>query len=215
ARVRITPNQRLGHIRLRAELDALVCSGPRRGKQFTYALLDDRVPNAAPLERDEALGELTRRYFGTRGPATPRDFAWWSGLAMSDAKRGIEIVGRELSRGTMNDSDVWFVERSVARSSVTAQLLPNYDEDFIAYKDRTVLAERLGSAGAIMGGDARVRHVVFVNGQLVGTWRRVLENKAVVVELGLGAPLTATERGRVAAAARRLGEFLELPVTMR
>ena len=81
---------RFGFILLRAELDGVICSGPREGKQFTYALLDERVPEARALTRDEALAELTRRYFTSRGPATVRDFVWWSGLTAS---------GREGRRG--------------------------------------------------------------------------------------------------------------------
>lgn len=70
---------RLSFIMLRAELDGLVCSGPRVGKQFTYALLEDRVPRAAVLDREEARAELARRYFMSHGPATLKDFRWWSG----------------------------------------------------------------------------------------------------------------------------------------
>jgi hypothetical protein len=74
---------RLAYLLMRAELDALICNGSRRGKQFTYALFDERVPRAAPLARDEALAELTRRYFTSHGPATVQDFAWWSGLTVA------------------------------------------------------------------------------------------------------------------------------------
>ncbi len=68
---------RASYLMMRAELDMLICSGPRRGKQFTYALLDERAPAASSLPRDEALAELTRRYFTSHGPATLKDFAWW------------------------------------------------------------------------------------------------------------------------------------------
>lgn len=66
---------RTSYLMMRAELDGIVCSGPRRGKQFTYMLLLERAPQARTLERDEALSELTRRYFMSRGPATVQDFA--------------------------------------------------------------------------------------------------------------------------------------------
>jgi hypothetical protein len=91
-------NQRMAHLMMRAELEGLICSGARRNKQFTYVLLDERAPPTAPLERDEALLELTRRYFRARSPATPQDFSWWSGLTVSEAKRGIELAGATSSR---------------------------------------------------------------------------------------------------------------------
>nr|MDQ6908888.1 winged helix DNA-binding domain-containing protein [Chloroflexota bacterium] len=87
-----TNDLRLGLIMMRAELDGVVCSGARRGKQFTYALLDERAPPAETLARDEALAELTRRYMTSHGPATVQDFVWWSGLTMTDAKAGLEMV---------------------------------------------------------------------------------------------------------------------------
>ena len=79
---------RFAYLLMHAELDGLICSGPRRGKQFTYALLDERAPTARTHDREQALVELTRRYFGSRGPATAHDFAKWSGLTVADARRG-------------------------------------------------------------------------------------------------------------------------------
>ena len=215
AGVRITSGQRLGHLMLRAELDAVVCSGPRRGKQFTYALLEERVPPAAPLERDEALLKLTSRYFTTRGPASEQDFAWWSGLTMSDVKRGLQIAGRKLQHATLDGRDLWFAERPVLKASPRVYLLPNYDEYFIGYKDRSAIGQRLGAKKVATRGNAFMAHIVFVNGQLVGGWKRAFQGKAVVVELDLVTRLTRAERVRVAAAARRFGVFLGLPVTLR
>jgi hypothetical protein len=215
AGVAIRSGQRLAHIMLRAELDAVVCSGPRRGKQFTYALLEERVAPAASPGRDEALGDLTRRYFATRGPATLRDFCWWSGLTMSDAKRGVQIVGSFLQRARVRDDDCWFMEAGIGNARPSAHLLPNYDEYFIGYKDRSAIAQRIGTAAAVTGGNALIAHVVFVNGQLVGGWKRVHRTRNVVVEMTLGARLTGAERDRVAAAARRLSAFLDIPVLLR
>jgi len=89
AGVRLATGQHVGNVLLQAELDRVIISGARRGKQFTYALFDERVPAAPPRDRDEALRDLTRRYFATRGPATVQDFAWWSGLGRRrrDARR--------------------------------------------------------------------------------------------------------------------------------
>ena len=69
----VATGMRLGYIVHCAELDAIVCSGARRGKQFTYALLDERAPKAKRLDHNEALAELTLRYFSSHGPATVKD----------------------------------------------------------------------------------------------------------------------------------------------
>jgi hypothetical protein len=217
AGVHATGSQRLGHLLMRGELEGIVCSGARRGKQATYALLEERVAPAAPLERDAALLELTGRYFATRGPATVQDFAWWSGLTVADATRGVEIAGRRLEREVIGDEAYWLEpqQRSQRRRGPTAHLLPNYDEYFIGFKNRSAIGERLSLATGVMVGDALRAHVIVVAGQLVGGWRRTLTKTAVVVELTLLVDLTRQEHAAVVAAAQALGDFLELPVELR
>jgi len=217
ARVNAAGSQRLGHLLMRAELEGIVCSGARRGKQATYALLEERVPPTAPLDRDEALLELTGRYFATRGPATLQDFAWWAGLTVADASRGVAIAGRRLEREVIGDETYWLepARRSPRRRSPTAHLLPNYDEYFIGFKNRSAIGTRLSLATGELAGDALRAHVIVVDGQLVGGWKRTLTRAAVVVELTLLVSLTKPEQEAVRAAAQALGAFLDLPVELR
>jgi hypothetical protein len=86
-------NVPLALLSIYAELEGVICSGPRRDKQFTYALMAERAPDATRLSRDEALATLSRRYFRSHGPATIRDFVWWSGLMTADARRGSRSFG--------------------------------------------------------------------------------------------------------------------------
>jgi hypothetical protein len=92
-----TNDLRFIHLLMHAELDKVICSGARRGKQFTYALFDDRIPKDNTPSKEEALAELAKRYFISRGPATLQDFTWWSGLAAADARKGLEIVKPQLT----------------------------------------------------------------------------------------------------------------------
>ena len=98
AGIRVDGTQRLAHVVMQAELDAVTRSGARRGRHFTHALLDERVPVSRAPSRDDALAELARRYSRSHGPASLRDFVWWSGLTTADARAGIAIVERELAR---------------------------------------------------------------------------------------------------------------------
>lgn len=215
AGVRAASGQRLAHLMMRAELDAVVCSGGRRGKQFTYALLDERVPPTAPIERDEALLALTRRYFATRGPASARDFAWWSGLTMADAKRGLQMAGPELEKMSLDAVDLWFAPGVRAKSSRSAHLLPNYDEYFIGYRDRGAIGERVGHTRAVTGGDARIAHVAFVDGQLVGEWKRTTHGDTVVVGIRPASKLSTIETAMLEKAAKAFSKFLDVPVEIR
>lgn len=208
-------SQRLGHLLLRPELDGLICSGARRGKQFTYALLEERAPAAPAMSRDESLLELTRRYFATRGPATANDFAWWSGLTVADAKRGAEMAA--LEREVIDDRTYWSDPSApVSRSRAAgALLLPNYDEYFIGFKDRSAIGQRLALREAASFGDALFAHIVVVGGQVVGGWKRTVGKGVVAVHLRLLTRLTPKERRAVDAAAGRYGSFLGVEVEVR
>lgn len=214
ARIQITTPQRLACIVMRAELDGVICSGARRGKQFTYALFEERVTQPAGLDRDAALFELARRYFTTRGPATVHDFAWWSGLTIAEAKRGVDGAASKLRHATTDGRSYWLplAERAARIASPLAHLLPNYDEYFIGFKDRSAFGARLKTLGVEARTDALSGHILFVDGQIVAGWKRTLAGRSAVIELKSLIRLTERERRAVGVAGRRFGEFLGLPV---
>jgi len=207
--------QRLAYIVMQAELDGLICSGPRRGKQFTYALLEERVPSVAPLQRDEALAELTQRYFTSRGPATVQDFAKWSGLTGNDAKRGLEIVKTQLQHEVIDGKDYWFSPHASSATFVspTAYLLSVYDEYITGYKDRSMIGEAELIAKLFTMGNA-LNYIIVLDGDIVGTWKRTLTKHEVTIESNVFTPLTKAQKRAVATAAQRYGAFLKLPVVL-
>jgi hypothetical protein len=211
-----TLGQRLGHFLMHAELDAIICSGPRRGKQFTYALLEERVPSVKAWVREESLAELVARYFLTRGPATLQDFAWWSGLTLADARHGMDMVRPQFASRSIDGQTYWFPESElpVHEKSPTAYLLPNYDEFFIGLKDRSAIGKVIEKAGIQKNDAALLSNIVILNGQVVGGWRRTLEKDKVRVETSLLIKLSRKEEQAVAAAAAQLGKFLGLSVLL-
>jgi hypothetical protein len=215
ARVGDVGGQRTAHLLMRAELEGIICSGPRRGKQFTYALLDERVPTTPALDRDQALLELTRRYFHTRGPATAADYSWWSGLVMADVRRAIEIAREDLVETTIDGRTFWNTGERLARPRASAHLLPNYDEFFIGYRDRGAIGNRLNSVKAVTGGTTLIAHVIVVDGQLVGGWRRTVGSAAVRLDLEVLTRLTPGERKRVLGEVRRYRAFVGRPIDLR
>ena len=206
--------QRTAHLMMRAELEGVICSGPRRGKQFTYALLDRRVRSAAILDRDEALLELTRRYFRTRSPATPQDFSWWSGLPMADVRRGIDLARAELESVSIDNVAYWVHGDTPSRAKPSAWLLPNYDEFFIGYRDRSAIGVRLDSVKSVTGGNALIANVIALDGQLVGGWRRTLGTDRIRLDLQVLTRLSAAEQKRLLSEVRRYEAFAGKPVTV-
>ena len=191
-------------------MTGLICFGPRAGKQQTFALLDEWLPPTRPLDRDEALGELARRYFTSHGPATVHDFAWWSGLTVTDARTGIEVTKHTLDNHEVDGRAYWYGSaRSPRGSDGTAHLLPAWDEYTVAYRDRTAVID-LAHAKKVNAGGGVLKPVVVIRGRVVGTWQRTLGKRAVAVTPTYFGRLAAQETRAVAAAARRYGEFLGL-----
>jgi DNA glycosylase AlkZ-like len=205
----------LGFLLMRAELEGVLCSGPRRGKQFTYALVEERVPPVPPLSRDESLATLARRYFTSHGPATVRDFSWWSGLTMQESRAGVDAIAESLAQETIGGLTYWFAPSRAARlpPSPDVYLFPNYDESGIAYRDRAVVPV-LPRPGRVAAG-AEGPHLLWIGGEIVGRWARKPKAQHVVLEMQPFRRLTERERRALAAAATRFSRFMELEVELR
>lgn len=201
---------RLAFLTMRAELDAVIVNGARRGNQLTYALLEERVPRAKALDRDAALAQLAQRYFASHGPATLKDYVWWSGLTIRDARAGIELAGSSLTREDIDAFTYWSVDARIPKSdgTSTAFLLPNYDEYLIAHKDRDLVVDRSLGDGGTRIKDPFVHHLV-VDGRLAGSWTRTVKNDAVSVECATYVQPNRDTTRAIEAATARLGRFLE------
>jgi len=209
----IASGPRLGYILMHAELEGLICSGPLRGKQHSYALLDERVPLVTPIERDEALARLTTRYFESHGPATAHDFSWWSGLTVSDVKRGIEQIQSLLLSADIDGSTFWYtaLESPARVDAEIAHLLPNYDEYLIAFKNHSAKFDQVVLQRLNREDDAIRAHVVVIDGLVVGGWQRSISAREATVTTSLLRPISQGERSSLYAAAERFGRFLERP----
>ncbi|WP_214404330.1 winged helix DNA-binding domain-containing protein [Pseudonocardia lacus] len=203
---------RLGYLLMHAELEEVLCSGPRRGKQQTYALLDHRAPTAPGDDRphDEAVAELTLRYFRSHGPATLRDFSTWSSLTVADARAALDRIGDGLERAE-HDGTTWYAEPSTAAAveyATTALLVPMYDETIVAHQDlRVVLAHPSARAELL-------ERAVVVDGLTVGTWKRTLGRRSATVDVTLFGPIGPAESAALDDAVRRFGRFLAVPAEL-
>jgi hypothetical protein len=206
-----TDDQRFIHIMMEMELIGLVCSGGRQGKQFTYTLLDERVPSVKSMNRQDTLATLAERYFTAHGPATLQDFVWWSGLTVNDAKAGLEMVKNKLNSESSDESTYWFSGRQDTPKSKTpaAFLLPNYDEYIVSYRDRSAAV----AASDINKADPRgtiFNHTILINGRIAGTWKRSFRKDTVDLEITPFSPLSKVNHAAIASAAKRYAKFLGL-----
>ena len=128
------------HIRM-AEIFGHLCSGELLPMKATYALTVDKVKVHPKMDRDEALMLFTHKYFQSRQPATLEDFVWWSGLNVSDCKRGIALLKDYLHLEKWKGREFYLTDdcRTHGFRKGTYLLIPPYDEYLISYKSRDIV----------------------------------------------------------------------------
>lgn len=205
---------RLAYIVMAFELTGFICSGAMTGKKQTHALMSERAPTPRRMARDEAVAELLRRFLVGHSPATLRHFCWWSQLTLKEAKPALAEVRREFEVEVI-DGVEWFGRPRKGRvpPGPRAWFIPEYDEALVGSPDMGVA--RLGSDRRIGKATTTYDRPAFVDGKVVGTWKRNFEGK--------GAALDVVRLGKVGTAARRALQkeaeryerFLGLPVELR
>ncbi|MEP6478767.1 MAG: winged helix DNA-binding domain-containing protein [Rhodoglobus sp.] len=208
-----TGAQRGYHLLLHLAITRVIVFGPVAGKQHTFALLDEWVPNARALDREESLGEFALRYFTSHGPATERDFAWWASLTLTEARTAIAVAGVRLERREI-DGIVYRLAHGLEPARDAVHLLPGFDEFLLGYQDRSAALPQEYADRIVPGNNGVFQPTIVSNGRVVGTWRRTEKAKAVLVEpQSFDVPTKKTTAG-VASAATRYGRFLQKPVSV-
>jgi hypothetical protein len=201
-----TGDSRGQHILGWLAMEGTLCLAGRSGKQHTFALLDEWIPDSTRFDREAALAELATRYFTSHGPATLKDFMWWAGITARDAQIAIDAARDRLVSAVIRERPYWWREpRRAARRQrgPHVRLLPAFDEYTVAYHDRSLLCgDRAASKMSLLG------PAVLVDGHVTGTWKRRLEKQMVIIETSLSRPLTRAESAALQEAKRQLASFL-------
>lgn len=207
-----TEGQRAPYLLQRASLDGLICQGVMHSNNNPIYMSMDELPKTKTLNRHDALAELAKRYFTSRAPATLQDFMWWSGLLAADARAGLEAVKSSFILESIDGKTYWCSPstQAVQYSSPTAHLLPGFDEYLLGYKDRSASLNKVHSKKVKLKNIMNPR--IAVDGQIVGTWKRIFKKNAAVIELKPFTSLSTAESHALDAAAHRFAEFLEMPV---
>ncbi|HEV7664715.1 MAG TPA: crosslink repair DNA glycosylase YcaQ family protein, partial [Chloroflexota bacterium] len=209
---------RMAYILMHGELHGIICSGVPRGKQQTYALLDERAPLASSrqLSHEEGLAELTRRYFTSHGPATPKDLRWWSSLTLSAIKTGLALAGDALQHREVNGVTYWFgeAEPDTAPSRPAVHLLQAYDEYLVGHSETKYVLDVAGVARWTTQERFVFNLIAVLDSQVIGHWRRTPKRDAVTIEVALYRELDAAQTIALRAAADAHGAFLGLPACL-
>ncbi len=209
-----TDDNRLSHILMEAELEGIVCSGRKTGNKLTYALLSERVPHRKILTRDDSLATLAGRYFKSHGPATVKDFAWWSGLGAADVRKALELAKTSLMSESIGDEQYWFSETSGhERNDDSVHLLPAFDEFLISYKDRTSSLSQTHNRKAVSD-NGIFRPLIVINGRVAGLWKRISKKDKVLIATGFFYPPTPFQMKLVEKEVQAYGTFMGKRIEM-
>jgi hypothetical protein len=209
-----TKGQRGVFMLQRASLDGLICQGVTHANNPTFIQLDGFTSKG--FERDEALSELARRYFTSRGPATLQDFIWWSGLSVAEARAGINSIQSQFVQETVDGNSYWWPQSMPVfdENFQTVLLLPGFDEYLLAYRNRSASLD-VPRYKRMTPPNGMLPATIVFNGQVKGTWKHTIKNDVVLVTPYLFNPLSSAERENVTAAARHLGKFLGMSVVLK
>ena len=158
------------HIRM-AELSGILCSGDLLPMKATYALTANKLPAPTPIDRDEVLMNLARKYFRHSQPATLEDFVWWSGLNAGDCRRGIGLLGDWLHVEKWKRREFYLTDgaRTQGFRKDRSILLPPFDEYLISYKSRDVVLP-LEHRHRAHDQTGTFWPVILLDGEVVGNW---------------------------------------------
>jgi len=206
-----TEGQRGYHILWHLAHLGVICIGPNRDKDQTFVLLEDWVPNLRQLTPDEALTELVWRYFSSHGPATDYDFARWSGLTLTDTRKGIHNNGSRLVSFKLADMTYWMSDLATPTSAQPVYLLPGFDEYLIGYQDRSAIITDDHFQKIVPGNNGVFKPMIVVDGQIIGTWGYKATKKSVDITLS---PFVSIDNlaDEIRIASESFSKFIELDV---
>lgn len=217
ARGGIEPTGQRGiHIFRHLSQEGLLCFGLHAEKQPTFVLLEEWLPATPERSREEAIAELTRRYFVSHGPAQLADFVWWSGLTTGDARKGLALAGGDLESAVCEGKTYWWgAGAEVSKRKAGTYLLPGFDEYMLGYRDRSAALLLEHNERIVPGGNGMFFSTVVSDGQVIGTWKRTARKAGTVLALEYFDGSIPAKQAGLDATVRRYGEFLGASVTLQ
>jgi hypothetical protein len=204
------------HIALLAVTSGVACLGPDRGKRTCLVRREDWIGKPPRFDRDAALAELARRYLRAFGPATERDFAYWSGLGLGEVRTALDGIAEQLTESRVGEETMLSVRGRQSRLPPTGQvrLLGAFDTYMLGYRSRDFAVQYEHVAAVKEGGGGWIRPVIVRDGAVIGGWRYTRKGGRVEVSLNSPESLPAAVRKAIDAEVADIGRFEGLPTTL-
>ena len=211
-----TTGQRGYHLIYYLAQTGVICWGPPHRSQQSLVLLDEWAPGQRRLDGDEALAEFLVRYLAGHGPATLKDYVWWTKGTLAGAKTGLAIIRDRVTSFDLDGATYWMTtELADSAGSLTPRarslhVLPGFDEYLLGYQDRTAVLAPEFADRVVPGANGIFKPLIVSKGRIAGTWRRAANGTRVAIESQPFTPLSLTEQSGFATGVRAYGRFLGL-----
>jgi len=141
---------------------------------------------------------------------------WWAGLTSKDARAGLEASNDILVSETIDGKNYWMAKTLLQNPTKPASchLLPGFDEYMLGYKDRSAVLRPEYAQKIVPGGNGMFLSTIVVDGQVVGTWKRVIKKDHVIVTLTPFEALTKANLNSLEKLANHYGHFVGLPTVV-
>ena len=206
--------QTMLHLVYHAAALGIVCSGPRMGRDDSFVLLDDWVPQSAGPRGGAALAELARRYFAAYGPAGEADFAAWSGLRRGVVRSAMTAIGSELVEFPGPIRGLWTLGGAASDAEPVrpvVRLLGHFDTFLLGYRRREHLGDAAAETWIHDGGGGWIRPVLCVDGWIAGGWRMEQPRGEIEIKVMAFDRISRRADPAISREVAAIGSFLERP----
>lgn len=192
-----------------AALEKIIVCGPDQSNDTNFELYDNVIKPGRSLSDEEALAELTLRYFSSRGPALLSDFAWWAGLPLEEAKKGLKLVATQLS-AVKSDGQLYFLPAHMDRPETfdDVLLLPAFDEYLLSYLERSPVLDPRHAKDLMPKQNGIFMPMIVSRGEIIGTWTMEVQTEGLRLQTKAFRPFLEQEQAAIKQEAIRFIEFM-------
>ncbi|WP_297083046.1 winged helix DNA-binding domain-containing protein [uncultured Demequina sp.] len=206
------------HLLWYASQTGVTCIGPQEGKEQTFALLDEWVPDPVTLEREEALAMIALRFVRSHGPVTVKDLSRWTGLGVRDCRAGLSGAGTAVVEVATAAGPMMASAEALGATVADAGgrvIPPGFDEFMLGYADRGLALAPEDLNAVVPGSNGVFRATLVRDGRVVGTWKRIARARSQVVDAVPLARLGAADRRAFETSFARYGAFTGVETQVR
>lgn len=190
-----------------------LCFGPDQGANVTFVNPAQWIGAWQPIDPQQAIQTVARRFLAAYGPATIDEFARWWGMTPAQAKQVFRALGPEIVQVEIEEWRAWMLAATLEAQSTllptpTVRLLPYFDPYTLAVARHSQYLLPDAFKARVYRAQGWIAPVVLVDGRIAGVWAHEKQRSQVTVTLEMFVTSSVAVQQAIAGEVKRLGEFL-------